>query len=216
MPWAGRSCGASRWAHCGDSRKPAEKSALPLRADAPVHGRRLIPLLHPLPFARIVKPAPRSMSHSGGRKVVVRQIEVLVIVLVENNRHGMVARRCPGLPHHLRDAGRVLYPMAMQQQEVGDPHHFFVRHRPASVTGAHQQPAAVLPGPARPLNQFMHPVNPGAIHAALRTIRNIHPLWSDRKKTLVHLLTPWQTMIDPVVGFRCVYFSGFWINGRWP
>jgi hypothetical protein len=62
----------------------------------------------------------------------------------------------------------------------------------------------------------MHPVNPGAIHTALRTIRSIHPLWSDRKKTLVHLLTPWQTMIDPVVGFRCGYFSGFWINGRWP
>ena len=34
--------------------------------------------------------------------------------------------------------------------------------------------------------------------------------------TLVHFLTPWQAMVDPVVGFRCGYFSAFWINGRWP
>jgi hypothetical protein len=83
-----------------------------------------------------------------------------VVVLVEQDRHGAKPRHLPRAAHHLGNSPRLVYAVAVQQQEIRSPDHLLARDRAAAVACADQQAAACVPPSLHLLDQFVDALGP--------------------------------------------------------
>jgi hypothetical protein len=89
-----------------------EECAFAFGVDAPVHRHCLISI------SIRIEVSPRSVSADGLHHVIGRFVEVEVIVLVEQDRHGPIGRHLSRLLHHFGDPVGIGDTIAVEQQEI--------------------------------------------------------------------------------------------------
>src|SRR5262245_52277044 len=107
-------CSATR-----DLLQVAEESTLAHRVDAPVDRQRLIAVGEALGNTPIVEEAPAGIDAERGTEIVVLALEIVVVVLVEDDRLAAIGLAGAGVTDDAANALRRLDVIAVHQQIVG-------------------------------------------------------------------------------------------------
>ena len=140
--------------HCAEQ---LEEAAFARAIDGPIDGDALVAFAEALALHTEIKAAPARALADGGGEIVHRLIEVEMVVFVEEDRLGRVARDLARLPDHFPNAFRIAHAVAVEEEEIRGAHHVRLRHGVAAVAGADEEAASVAGPPFHAPDQFMDP-----------------------------------------------------------
>src|SRR5262249_50271296 len=125
-------------AGAGDVAQQGGEGPLARAGEAPVDRRALVAVVGALALHAVVEVAPGDVALDGRDEVVARPVEVEVVVLVDQHRHGAVARHRPRLADQGAEPVGAVLAVAVEEQEVRRPHHRLDGDGPAAEAGAGQ------------------------------------------------------------------------------
>ena len=117
-------------------RDQPEKSLLARATDAPTHWHALVAFIKTFSRQAVVEVTPRSMFAHGRDEIILPLVEIEVVVLVEQDRFGRIARNRTRFAYHAGNPPWLGHSIAMQQQKIGGAHHRLSGNSPATVRGA--------------------------------------------------------------------------------
>src|SRR6266545_2377708 len=139
-----------------DFAQEAKETLLPRAQRAPVDRHTLVAVVEALALHAIVEKPPRGILADGRDEVVPGLVEVEMIVLVEEDRHGPIAGDFARLLDHRGNACGILHAVAVQQEEIGRADDILLRDDAATVAGADEEAPAVLGSFPDTVDEFMN------------------------------------------------------------